>query len=285
MKLLQIILILLDCGLSMVLVLCHMVRIHHVLEAQQGICEGNCLACQRVWKSLYENWYNPTPDCSHLHTTWLHHLAILVVESSEARIWGHYRPELIESGDPGMWFKEGRYPVHRTLKHTEVEGIKNIRYDNSCRRDAFHIPDDTFRGSNRLICQILSCFPSLCLISLSREYHLLEVYALVFYLPWQWVHFSKAWFRCLTHRAMWLYDLVQVNVFEVVSRAWTADSITMPHPAARTKHKLSNVEMLVARTKNQLGDPPYNLSIVDLLILHGSCSSMSITVIFLRNGK
>jgi len=74
----------------------------------------------------------------------LRHLAIWLVESSEARIWRHHRPELVEFVDPGMLFEEGRYPVHPMLKHTEIDSMKNIGYDNSHRRDAFHIPEDAF---------------------------------------------------------------------------------------------------------------------------------------------
>jgi len=44
----QSILHILDCGLSMVPVLCHMVTIHHVLDAQLGFFEGNHLARQKV---------------------------------------------------------------------------------------------------------------------------------------------------------------------------------------------------------------------------------------------
>jgi len=48
LKLLQIMLHGLDCGLSMVLALCHKVKIHKVLDTQQGFCEGSPLAHQRV---------------------------------------------------------------------------------------------------------------------------------------------------------------------------------------------------------------------------------------------
>jgi hypothetical protein len=78
---------------------------------------------------------------------------------------------------------------------------------------------------------------------------------------------------------------MQVNIFEVVSRPCTDDRITLPHPAICTKQKLYSVEKRVDRTKNKLEDLPYNLSIVDSLFLHGSCSSMSCTVIFRRKSK
>jgi len=35
------------------------------------------------------------------------------------------------------------------LNHTEIDGMKNIRYDNSCWVDAFDIPEDAFRDFNR----------------------------------------------------------------------------------------------------------------------------------------
>ena len=83
------------------------------------------------------------PECFHLLTIPLRHVAIWLAELSADRIWRHYRPELIEFVDPGMLFKEGRYPVHQMLKHTEIDGMKNIGYHNSHCRDAFHIPEDT----------------------------------------------------------------------------------------------------------------------------------------------
>jgi hypothetical protein len=84
------------------------------------------------------------PVCFHLLTTQLCRRDMLLVQSSEARIWRHHRPELLEFVDPGMLFKEGRYTVHQMLQHTEIDSMKNIGYDNSRRRDAFHIPDDAF---------------------------------------------------------------------------------------------------------------------------------------------
>ena len=114
------------------------------------------------------------PKCFHLLTTRLRHLAIWLVESREARIWRHHRPELVEFVHPGMLFEEGCYPVHQMLKHTKIDGMMDIGYDNSRRSDAFHIPEDAFWGSNRSIFQILSCFTSLLLgigSSLLRDLH------------------------------------------------------------------------------------------------------------------
>jgi len=76
-----------------------------------------------------------------------------------------------------------------------------------------------------------------------------------------------------------------VNVFEVVSRPYTDDRITLPHLTIHTKHKLSSVEKRVERTNNKLNELPSNLLIVDLLFLHGSCFSMSFKAIFRSNGK
>jgi len=66
------------------------------------------------------------PECIHLHTTPGRHLAIWLVEMSEARILRHRRGELVEFVDPGMLFEEGRYPVHQMFKHTEIHYMKNI---------------------------------------------------------------------------------------------------------------------------------------------------------------
>jgi len=74
----------------------------------------------------------------------LRHLALWLVESSEARIWRHHRPELVAFVDPGMLFKAGCHPVHQMLKHTEIDGMKNIGYDNRLRGYALHIPEDLF---------------------------------------------------------------------------------------------------------------------------------------------
>jgi hypothetical protein len=51
---------------------------------------------------------------------------------------------VIEFVDPRMLFEEAGCPVHHMVKHTEIDGMKNIGYDNSRWRDAFHIPEDTF---------------------------------------------------------------------------------------------------------------------------------------------
>ena len=72
----------------------------------------------------------------------LRHLAIWLGESSKARIWRHHRPELVEFVNPGMLLEEERYPIHQMLKHTEIQGMKDIGYDDTCRGDTFHIPED-----------------------------------------------------------------------------------------------------------------------------------------------
>ena len=63
-----------------------------------------------------------------------------------------------------MLFEEERYPVRQMLKYTGIDCIKNIWYDINPWRDAFHIPEDAFWGSNRSMFQILACFPSLHLV-------------------------------------------------------------------------------------------------------------------------
>jgi len=66
-------------------------------------------------------------------------LAIWLVESSEARIWRHHRCELVAIVDAAMLFDEGLYTVYKMLKHVEIDGIKNIRYDDSHQGNALHI--------------------------------------------------------------------------------------------------------------------------------------------------
>jgi len=79
MNLLQILLHVLDCGFSMVPVLCPQVKINQVVDAQQGLSEGNRVACRRVGKSRHENWKNHLPECCHLSITPCHHPAIWLV--------------------------------------------------------------------------------------------------------------------------------------------------------------------------------------------------------------
>ena len=55
----------------------------------------------------------------------------------------HY-PEQVEFVDPGMLFEEGCWLVHQMLRHTEIDGMKDIGYDNSHWGDAFNIGEDTF---------------------------------------------------------------------------------------------------------------------------------------------
>jgi hypothetical protein len=75
----------------------------------------------------------------------LHDLVIRLVKLSETWIWRHHCQELVDLGDPGMLLEEGHYTVLQSLKHTEIlNGIKDMRYDNSNWRDAFHIPEDAF---------------------------------------------------------------------------------------------------------------------------------------------
>jgi len=180
---------------------------------------------------------------------------------------------------------ERSYPVHQMLKPTKMGGMMNIGYNNRRRRDALDIPEDPIWGSNCSMVRILSCFMSLRLISLSHEDHLLEVYLIVSQMLQGWIAISKRWFRLITHGAMGLLDGVRVNVFKVVSCLCTDDRITLPHPTLLIKYKVSSIEKRFERTKNLPVDYPSHHSIVDLLFLHGSCSSLSSKAIFQRNRK
>lgn len=133
----------LDCGVSMVPVLCHQLKIQYVLNAQLRFCEGNPLARQMVSMSRCENWNNHTAKFFHLHTTPLHHLAIWLAVSSEARMWMDHCTELFEVIDPQTLFEEGCSSVHQMLKHSDIDCVMNIKYDTSCQIDALHIVEDT----------------------------------------------------------------------------------------------------------------------------------------------
>lgn len=175
MTLLWIILHQLDLGLCVLPVLYLTVKIYQVLDAPQGFCEGNPVACQSIQKSRCKNWNNLAPDWFHLLTTPLHHIAIWLVVSSEARIWRHYRQELFEFVDFSMLFTKGCSPELHKLTHIEIDSMNNIWYDNSDWRDVFHHLEDAFRCSNRSIFRILPCFLCLHFNPLSPEYHCLEV--------------------------------------------------------------------------------------------------------------
>ena len=43
-----------------------------------------------------------------------------------------------------MLFEDGCHPLHQMHQYTEIDGMKIIGSDNSCQREAFQIPDDTF---------------------------------------------------------------------------------------------------------------------------------------------
>jgi len=175
-KLFQMNLHVLDRGFStMVPVVCHKVKMNGFLVAQQGFCEGNPLAHCKVKKNPPETWNNHAPECFPILTTPLRLWAIWLVGWSEARICNYHRPAVVELVDPGMLLKDGQYPVQEMLKGTEIDGPKNIRYDNSHQGDAFHIPEDTFWGFNYSIFQILSSFLLVWLISLSCDYYFVEV--------------------------------------------------------------------------------------------------------------
>lgn len=76
---------------------------------------------------------------------------------------------------------------------------------------------------------------------------------------------------------------MQVNVFEVVSYPCTDDIMEMLYATVHTKHKLSRFELCVERVKDNLEVLPWNLSILDLGILHARSVCMCFAVIFGRN--
>jgi hypothetical protein len=94
---------------------------------------------------------------------------------SKARIWRHHRPELVEFVIPGKLFMNGHDPVQQMIKHTEIDGMKKNRQDNSHWRDACHIPEDASCDSYRSNSPILNRFSSLCVFSLSHHCHVLVV--------------------------------------------------------------------------------------------------------------
>jgi len=67
-----------------------------------------------------------------------------LVELCEAKICRHHCPVLVEFVNPGMLFEEGHYPVHQMIKHTMVDGMTIVQYDNIHLGDAFHIPQNAF---------------------------------------------------------------------------------------------------------------------------------------------
>jgi len=179
-------------------------------------------------------------------------MAIWQFELDVARIWRLHRPVLVEIGIPGMMFKGGYYQVLQMLNRTEIDHMKNFRYNNTWWRESFHIPEHTSGGSNSFIVQVLSRFLVLRLIILNCIYHLSEVSPTVSQSRWSWVPFSNWRFCCLTLRAMWQLDWVQRYIFEVVSPPWTVERISLPHLTICMKHKLSGVGLNVERTTRKL---------------------------------
>jgi len=51
---------------------------------------------------------------------------------------------MIEFVDTRMIIQEQCYAVDQMLKQTGTDGMKDIGYDNSCRKDAGHSPEDAF---------------------------------------------------------------------------------------------------------------------------------------------
>lgn len=194
------------------------------------------------------------PKWVHHLTTPLHHLAIWVIELSKASILRYHFPELVDYVNYEMLFEVGCYEDHEMPKHTVIDSMKNIAYNNCCWRGAFHLPLGTFWGSNHSIIKIGSCLHSLHAIFLRREYYLVDVLLIVSQLPQWWIPFSNQRYRCFTHSPMELVDLVEVIVLQVVRRSVTADRMTLQDPTICMKHTLSSINEWVKSTNNMLED-------------------------------
>jgi len=184
-----------------------------------------------------------------------------------------------------MLFKRGHYPVHQIVMNTEIDGMKNIGYDNGYWRHIFHLPDKVFWCCNYLIFQIQPCFKSLCLICLSHENHLLQVLLRVSQFPPQQNPFPKQHCQCVALGAIGLLDWVKVNVFEVVSCPCTDDRIALLHLTFHTYHKLYSVEKHINRIKSQLHELHSHLTIIDWLYVHGSPYRCPLEWYFRCHGK
>lgn len=99
------------------------------------------------------------------------HLAIWLVVMSKARIWRYRHPEMVEFVNGRMLMNEEQFTFHQMIKCTEIDRTRNIQYHICHQGEASHIPEDTFSGSNHRIMEMLLCFLSLHLMSLSPESH------------------------------------------------------------------------------------------------------------------
>lgn len=77
------------------------------------------------------------------------------------------------------------------FQRTEMDGMKPIKHDNSCRTAAIHNTEVIFSGFNYLIFLVVPDFLCIILISLNRKYCLLEVQLIVLQLPSQWTPFPN----------------------------------------------------------------------------------------------
>jgi len=134
-----------NAGLSMVLVLCHHVKIHIGPYEQQSIFDGHTLPRRKVQKCLHAIWNDPMPEYSHLLDTPMTQLTIWLAQLCEGRIWGNHDQELDEFVNPQMLFHDGSYPVHQIFWHANIDVMKYIAHTNSGWRDACHFPYDAFR--------------------------------------------------------------------------------------------------------------------------------------------
>jgi hypothetical protein len=153
------------------------------------------------------------------------------------------------------------------VKHTQIDSMMNVLYNNSCQGDELYIPEHSFWDCNSSIFLKLFFLPFPRPISLSREYHPLEVEVIVSQLPWQWLLYSKWGFRYFPHWPIGLYCQVHVIVLEAVSQPCADERILLPYLTVCTQHKLSWGEKCLEKRKTGLEADIYYLPVVDLLSL------------------
>jgi len=198
-----------------------------------------------VWQSHHQQWNYHVFECFHLLTTPLCHMSIWLVTLTKAGIWRHKSPDPIKVVISGMVFEKGHYRVDQMFQRTEMDGMKPIKHDNSCRTAAIHNTEVIFSGFNYLIFLVVPDFLCIILISLNRKYCLLEVQLIVLQLPSQWTPFPN-WHGChLETKAIILLDWVQVNVLDAWSHPCVDHWIRMPHLFCQAQLECSRVEIPV----------------------------------------
>ena len=279
MKLQQLMLLVLDRGLSMLMALCHQVNIQKVLEAWQGFCEGYSFTRRRVEYKPWQLEQSP----ARVRSSSYHSIVsprYMACWIDQTRICCHNHPLLVEFVNHGILFKERSYPVHHMINKIEIYKMKNIGCDNCHARDLFQISDNTFCGSNHPTFQIVFCFPSVHPNFLARMSHLSEIQPIVSDRPWQWIPFSNWRFWCFPHRPMGQCDWIQVNMVNVVSHPWIDNEKSKLHLTVGSNHRISSFEQHVEKTKHSLKDIPSDLTIWDLYFGCSSWFFISSEVIF-----